>query len=245
MDKINFTLLKELANKKRQHTTDLSWNQIADQCGITGKDRGEKARKMTYDRCSSHTIANKVPELTLDGNQFAIDILDEIDSKYDANSLNHDTLFKAISEIRGDGTYTNTKLIELSEDDQKSPDVLLEKHGFDKNKFELVSAKNTMWHSQKKDKNNPVTLYSSKITVKPRTDNVSFDALKEDFLKFVNENIPDCVKVDKFQTKSDYMLEINIADLHLGKLCHKDITGCDYNTQIATDVFNKIIDSVT
>ena len=160
MDNINYTLLKELANKKRHHTTDLSWNQIADQCGITGKDRGEKARKMTYDRRSSHTIANKIPKLALDGKQFTISVfdeidskLDEIDSKYDANSIDHDTLFKAISEIRGDGTYTNTKLIELSEDDQKSPDVLLEKHGFDKNKFELVSAKNTMWHSQKKDKN--------------------------------------------------------------------------------------------
>ena len=251
MDNINYTLLKELANKKRHHTTDLSWNQIADQCGITGKDRGEKARKMTYDRRSSHTIANKIPELALDGKQFTISVfdkidskLDEIDSKYDANSIDHDTLFKAISEIRGDGTYTNTKLIELSEDDQKSPDVLLEKHGFDKNKFELVSAKNTMWHSQKKDKNNPVTLYSSKITVKPRTDSISFKSLKEDFLKFVNENTNNCVKINKIQNQSDYMLEINISDLHLGKLCHKEVTGCDYNTQIASDVFNKVIDNI-
>ena len=53
--------------------------------------------------------------------------------------------YKEIINISSDGSITNDKLIELSSDEAKTPEVLLKKHGFDPEKFDLVSAKNTMW----------------------------------------------------------------------------------------------------
>ena len=70
--------------------------------------------------------------------------------------------------INKDGTQTRNALLVLSEEEIKTPELLLKAHGYDPQIFDLVSAKNSMWH-QKSNTYGLSTLYCSKITVKPRT----------------------------------------------------------------------------
>lgn len=220
---INYKLLADLGAKKKNHELGISWFDIAEQCGIHGPASADKAR---------HTANRLINKQYNDINIQSVDEMTDAD-------------IHTSNEINSNGTYTDTRLIELSEDDKKSPDILLEKHGFDKTKFELISAKNSIWNVAKKNSNDNRVLYSSKITVKSRTNNISFDALKEDFINYANQFDG---KQNQIKTlvayPSDYMLEINIADLHLGKLCHKLTTGSEYNTKIASQMIDNIIDNI-
>ncbi|HAU87771.1 MAG TPA: hypothetical protein DCW90_20475, partial [Lachnospiraceae bacterium] len=76
--------------------------------------------------------------------------------------------YKEQTDVNKDGSYTSDKLIEISEEDSKNPEFLLNAHGFDPIKWELVSARNSIWNQG--SKSGIKNLYSSKINVKPRTD---------------------------------------------------------------------------
>lgn len=228
---IDYKLLRNLATAKKNHQTFLSWDDIAQKCNISS---GEKARQ----------ISRQKYMLDL---SYASDLINDKDESLNPIDLSHNNIDDIIekessNEIHGDGSQTDTKILELSEEDKKSPDALLKKHGFDPEKFELVNAKNSVWNAQVKN-GGTKTLYSSKITVKPRTDTLSLEAFKDDFVNFAKNYSPD-YSINKIQNDSDNLLEINIADLHLGKLCNKDLTGTDYNTEIATSLFKSIIDNI-
>ena len=64
--------------------------------------------------------------------------------------------------LNKDGTQTRNALLYLSEEQIKTPKLLLEAHGYDYNLFELVNSKNSMWH-QKSNVHGLSTLYCSKI----------------------------------------------------------------------------------
>lgn len=257
---INYKLLSDLAIKKKTHIIELSWDKIAEKCNIIGENRGEKARQISrtkYLKTNNHQQNNFNPTIfngNLDSNKKSTYIADcgdtfkIVDDEYmvdELNSSKNKNAYNSTTEIKSDGTISDDRLIELSEEDKKTPDILIEKHGFDKDKFELVSARNVMWNVMKSDSDDPRTLYSSRIVVKPRTDNISLDSLKEDFLEFAEkyDKYKPITKIAKYE-ESDYMLEINVADLHLGKLCDKDITGCDYNTEIASNLLDNMLDSI-
>ena len=228
---IDYKLLKNLANAKKNHQTFLSWDEIAHKCNISS---GEKARQISRQKYMLDLA-------------YASDIINDKNESLEPIDLSHNNIDDIIekessNEIHGDGSQTDTKILELSEEDKKSPDALLKKHGFNPEKFELVSAKNSVWNAQVKN-GATKTLYSSKITVKPRTDTLSLEAFKNDFINFAANYSPD-YKINKIQNDSDNLLEINITDLHLGKLCDRELTGTDYNTELATSLFKNVIDSI-
>jgi hypothetical protein len=84
------------------------------------------------------------------------------DTNLDYNKDN----YKISEEIKADGSITSDKLIEICEMDKHNPEILLKAHGFNPNTFELVNAKNNLWHMAKKG-GSRLLLYQSKITVKP------------------------------------------------------------------------------
>lgn len=149
--------------------------------------------------------------------------------------------------INKDGSKSSSKLIEMTEEQSKDVNFLLKAHGFDINSWELTTAKNNIWNVYSRA-DGISTLYSSKISVKPRKDSITLDAFKQDFLDFVNN-------LDR-QPQFDYvphgtngkMLEINIPDLHLGKRGNETVVGENYNIKIAETRFlnaiNDILDKV-
>lgn len=149
------------------------------------------------------------------------------------------TTYKSETSINKDGTFTSDKLISIKEDELKNPLSLLKAHGFDSKEWELVSARNNIWNVYSKQ-DGIQELYSSKIVVKPRTD-ISLEEIKEFYDELVNMYSLPVTK--KYENKQGLMFELPIVDLHLGKFSTTDIVADEYNTRIARDCFNKVIDT--
>lgn len=147
--------------------------------------------------------------------------------------------YKSESSINKDGTFTSDKLIVIKEDDLKSSTSLLKAHGFDVKDWELVSARNNIWNVYSKQ-DGVQELYSSKIVVKPRTD-ISLEEIREFYEDLINTYSSPAIQ--KYENKNGLMFELPIVDLHLGKFSTSDIVKDEYNTQIARDCFNKVIDT--
>ncbi|NMA31157.1 MAG: hypothetical protein GX941_05060 [Candidatus Methanofastidiosa archaeon] len=156
------------------------------------------------------------------------------------NKLSNDKVVNNINknytlDINKDGSQTSTKLIEMSEEQAKDSNYLLEKHGYSKLEFELISAKNSIWNSGKK------ILYSSKITVKPKK--TTFDPMwVKEVLEELDLNSP-VVSPIPYNVKGK-TLEINIADAHINKLCAIDETGNKYSLDIGIQRLWQIIEHI-
>lgn len=146
-------------------------------------------------------------------------------------------------EFNKDGSQTSERKIELGKNEELTPNLLLQKHGFDINKFKLVSAKNSKWVSQAKG-GKVVQLYSSKITVKPVND---FVISQENIDKIVSG-----IKIKPIKTtykKTRYAdngkaLVLPISDLHYQLLATNGSTGDNYTKEIAENLYYYIIEDV-
>jgi hypothetical protein len=146
--------------------------------------------------------------------------------------------YRSESSINKDGTYTSDKLIAIKEDDLKNPISLLKAHGFDMKDWELVSARNNIWNVYSKQ-DGIQELYSSKIVVKPRS-NISLEEIHDFYECLIKEYTSPIIK--KHEKRDGFLAEIPIMDLHLGKFSTSDIVADEYNTNIARNCFNKVID---
>ena len=113
-------------------------------------------------------------------------------------------------------------------------DYLLRLHNYDPRYFEIVSARNSKWGSGEK------TLYSSKITVKPKPFTLNTDDFCAMFDKLKNENIKYIAPAAKY-LDGDKLLVISISDLHMNLQASIATAGNDYNCEIAEDIFNQVI----
>src|SRR5690606_17317335 len=119
--------------------------------------------------------------------------------------------YKETSEILANGSHKSDKLLKMTAEQSKDVEYLLQAHGFDSKSWELVNAKNNMWNVySKQDK--VQTLYSSRITVKPKVTGFDFDRL----LELIENRKP--IVVDKVESKTGYsdLLEIPLYDMHFG-----------------------------
>jgi hypothetical protein len=123
--------------------------------------------------------------------------------------------FQEAYKIKSDGTICSDKLIEISEEELKNPDRLMELHGFDPVEFEVFSAEQTLWHGQHSWRQGGGLLlkYRSRIVVRPRVDRLSLENIEE---FFNNLKVPISPKAKKQSPKGDFVLEICPADLHIG-----------------------------
>lgn len=145
--------------------------------------------------------------------------------------------------LNKDGTQTRNALLYLSEEELKTPSLLLKAHGYDPNLFTLEKSKNSMWH-QKSNIDGLSTLYCSKVTVKPRTE-ISIEQIEEIFNKFNRDKKEITnygrVRKDNFNKVKNECFVLNFFDVHFSKLAHIEETGEEYNYKIARD---RMIDSV-
>lgn len=208
---------------KQNGVIDLDWSEIRDKYDIKlNSDTIRKANGSVFGG-SFRTAYFKNKSLSS-----SISDVEKLKSSY-----------KSEQSINKDGTYTSDKLISIKEDELKNPISLLKAHGFDIKEWELVSARNNIWNVYSKQ-DGVQELYSSKIVVKPRTD-ISLDDIKEFYEELLNTYSSPIVK--KYENKNGLMFELPIVDLHLGKFSTSDIVSEEYNTQIARDCFNKVIDN--
>lgn len=149
--------------------------------------------------------------------------------------------------INKDGTYSSDKLVELSETELKNKDTLLKAHGFNPSEWELVSAKNSVWNSYTKN-NGTINLYSSKITIKPKSCEVSFEDMEKWAIELSEKLSDDKVIQIKRDSREyldgDKLLLIDLADLHLNLQASMFMTGNIYNCDIAERLFFKVLDDI-
>jgi len=131
--------------------------------------------------------------------------------------------YKEAHEISQDGTHKSDKLLRMSDEQKKDNNFLLQAHGFDTYNWELLSAKNNIWNSYSKQ-DGIMTLYSSKITVRPKIESFNIDWFKQQFNEI--EPIKKQTIIDDSLERSLRVVEINLADLHIG------INGIDYEDKL-------------
>lgn len=120
--------------------------------------------------------------------------------------------YRETTEIRKDGSCVSDKLVEMSEEQSKDPAFMLTAHGFDTEKWELVTARNSMWQVITKSddcERESHTLYASKITARPLVKTIDVAAIAE----ALDGTKP--VKVTRPRRGSG-MLELGLCDMHLG-----------------------------
>lgn len=150
---------------------------------------------------------------------------------------------KKILTINSDDTRTSQCDIEVEQGVNITPELLLEKHGFDPRHFKLISAKNSQWDSKVKG-GHVINLYSSKISVAPRNEIVWDDAL----FKKIFDNIGKTKKISQYKSNdhvdNGYALVLPIVDLHYAMWASKSATGDQYDTNVARKCLFSVIDDV-
>jgi len=219
-------LLTEKVEGKLNKDTD--WQDIVDELGLNvHRDTLRKSFNKT-DYCQEYGYSG-------------YDILQYFKDKQIASDST--IRYKDNISLSSDGIQVSDKLIRLSEEELKDVNFILKSHGYDSKEWELINAKNSMWNVSNKQEGLK-TLYSSKISVKPRVDTISLEEIQEHFENFTNNYKPRKVENSIINTTSGKMLEIPIMDLHLGKLSWNVETGENYDYKIAEERFFHAIDDI-
>lgn len=187
---MNQSLFLECKNK---NASGKSWNELAEKYSIKSGDtlRGQFRREMERIGRSDNKIESSGGDIT----------------------------YRESEEIKQDGTIISDRLIKIRDMDSKNPASLMEAHGFDSSKWTLISCKNNYWNGMRPKDAGLLSLYQSKITVKPKTETkLSFSDIDNFFSKKI---IPYDYSLKSNVTAYDskgMVLEINLADLHIGNI---------------------------
>lgn len=87
-------------------------------------------------------------------------------------------------------------------------------------------------------------LFQVKVWLKSKKEVKELHQIKEEFVEELKKISPKIPKLPRNQKSSDskYLLQINIFDLHFGKMAWEPETGHNYSIKIATQLFNDCID---
>lgn len=115
------------------------------------------------------------------------------------------------------GSIISDKVVGLANYEINDAVALLTAHGFNPDEFELVSAKNSKWEQGKKD--GVRTLYSSRITVKPKSGIMPHIKDLAEYFKDYNRPYKSFKsKRDKNEISSKECLVLPMYDFHWGRL---------------------------
>ena len=149
-----------------------------------------------------------------------------------ANAKN--TGFSKTVKKNADGTEFHDSIITLLDGENATETDILKAHSLNPNLWAATSYSNTFWGN---DNNKQ---YRSKVTVKKKQ---ATDLTPEEIIKMFEVVKSPTVKRMK-PKQSRCAIVVNIADLHLGKLCWNGETGENYDYKIAEKRFFETIDDI-
>jgi len=218
------TKLLDLCYKKYNKEITLTWTELAkpyDMSGEALRSKFKKHRKINGELKSKEIVGDT--------------------SK--SKGLETEVNYKESTELKSDGSQISDKLISMSENESKDPEFILRSHGYSPELFTLISAKNSMWNMNTKE-DRIKTLFSSKISVKPRTEILlNEDNLEKIFLNLkTNKNK---INIQPLQYKQNGKILIFApSDFHYNLLSEKLATGNEYNLEIAENIYYYILNDV-
>lgn len=149
--------------------------------------------------------------------------------------------YKSSVEYKQDGSIISTKFLKLQNGEKLTPEELLTLHGLDPCLWEVTHCINNFWNSQLTGGILQIS-YQSKLTAKPKKQGLSFAEIDAHFAEMDREHITPEIA---YRTHEGHMMaEVNIADLHLGKLCWHGDTPENYDYKIAQDLFYRLISEI-
>ena len=185
--------------------------------------------------------------LTIDTLRRNFYMLNEFDKGNWISQPNNETVGtkESVSTDYVTGVTTSDKVVAILPEYINDPKELLKAHGFDPDRFTLISARNSKWGTN--TKNGQKTLYSSKISVKPNESNEItfadidkfFEGLKVNPIKAENKS-----NIDNFEPFTTEFLEIDLPDLHIGQYSSYNETGEYYDINIAVERIEAAINDI-
>lgn len=215
---------------KRNNNIDIDWQEICDKYGLSITP--DSLRRVNSSIFGGAFVAEYY--------QTKKNI--DKDTKGDKKSIeDYQKRYGSEVSINKDGSYSSSRLLEMTEENSKDPEFLLQAHGFDPCCWEITSARNTIRQVISKQ-DGVVTLYASFLTVKP-TAKLSLMQIKDFYIGLLADNPRPIVK--KITNNSNgYLLEIPIQDVHFGKLSLSEDVAEPYNYNLAKERFNYVIDDI-
>ena len=139
------------------------------------------------------------------------DALENTDEEEDVN-------YKNTEKINEDGSIYSDKLIRMSDEDKRSPERLLELHGFDKDLWEVVSCINNYWHMARPKDLGHLLMYQSKLTARPKkSTGITFIDIEKFFENFIAKKVSISTRSNRSSYDEDGLcLEVDLADIHVG-----------------------------
>ena len=191
-----------------------------------------------FPELSEECIRSRIRRWKAKGNQTSVNQIINRKDNFETSLVN--VIPKKESfEYRSDGVSIFEKIICLKDGEDLTPEKVLEAHGMDKSKWEIISCKSNFYQQQKKG-GDILNLYQSKITAKPVVHQLTIEDVIDNFKDLQNTFVPR--KEGKPNKHAHYLYEINIADLHLGKFCTEEETGEFLNSDLAEKRFFELID---
>lgn len=183
----------EACQRKQDGLSNLSWNDLADLFDIPSgkilKDRFYRAKnKIKY----SDNPENYSPE---------------VENPVD---------YKETVRINEDGTQVSDRLVLMSFEESKSPEFILNAHGYDPELWEITNAVSNIWHTVRPDDAGLRVATQSKVTVKPKTKSgISIQDIDSYFENFNAKKLID-FSVSRQYKSGGKVVEISLADVHVG-----------------------------
>jgi hypothetical protein len=143
-------------------------------------------------------------------------------------------------EYKSDGSIISEKFITIRDGDDMTPSFILEAHGLKPCLWEVVAYRNNLWNTQVKGGAKQIS-YQSRLTARPKKGGLDLSEIDKHFAALDRKRFtPPIIK----PIVGEMMAEVNLADLHLAKLCWKGDTPENYDYKIARDTFYRIIGEV-
>jgi len=125
-------------------------------------------------------------------------------------------------------------------------DDLLNIYSISLDEWEIEKQIVNTWEVGAKGPDNKIVttpLFQVKVWLKSKQSTI-FNNLREEFIEDIKKLAPKVEKINYKQKIDKYplLLELNIFDLHLGKIAWSEETNHDYNLDIASNIFNQCIE---
>lgn len=122
----------------------------------------------------------------------------------------------------------------------KTLDQLLEAAEVDLDVWRVKDYTANTWE-QASVKRGILTMYQVKARLERIQDAIDLTALKDAAIEAMREHSPAPVKKYRARPKSGLLMEINVPDLHVGRLCHMAETGANYDGEHAIAAFRYVM----
>lgn len=165
--------------------------------------------------------------------------------KRDANAIKQNSEYETHNQ---DGTIDICKEMWFDAQEEKTPETILNKFGYNINEWEVVSWTFGKWEVAIKDEeqNRVCTTIRAKIRPKTKTNLTIEEYIKVAKAVFSESIIP--LEVEEYKPLKglykDKLLELTGIELHLGKMAWNGDTGQDYDKNIAQERFYTILEEV-